>query len=86
MRKLSVTDIEKSELVESIFFSKACNDNFTADKKQEFVNFFLMLFEKNNVQFNTKEYGYFSYENKIPYDVNHDEKCIEIDSKFVIDK
>ncbi len=45
-----------------------------------------MLFEKNNVQFNTKEYGNFSYENKIPYDVNHDEKCIEIDSKFVIDK
>ncbi len=86
MRKLSVTDIEKSELIETIFFSKACKDNFTADKKQEFVNFFLILFEKNNVQFNTEEYGEFSYENKIPYDVNHNENCIEIDAKFVIDR
>lgn len=86
MRKLSVTDIEKSELIETIFFSKACKDNFTADKKQEFVNFFLILFEKNNVQFNTEEYGEFSYEDKIPYDVNHNENCIEIDPKFVIDR
>ncbi|WP_445536140.1 hypothetical protein [Acinetobacter sp. G18] len=86
MRKLSVTDIEKSELIETIFFSKACKDNFTADKKQEYVDLFLSVLAHNNVQFNTEKYGEFSYENRIPYTVNNKEKCIEIDPKFVIDR
>lgn len=86
MRKLSVTDIEKSELGNYIYFQKLGNDNFSQEKKQEYVDLFLRLFEKNNVQFNTEKYGQLSYENRIPFTINHEENCIEIDPKFVIDR
>lgn len=86
MRTLSVTDIEKSELGNYIYFQKLGKDNFSREKKQEYVDLFLSVLAHNNVQFNTEMHGEFSYENRIPYTINHKENCIEIDSKFVVDR